>query len=230
MMWGMQPSKTSASCILWQPTSNEKNLEDYVIPKELPKKVNEHLLKLNWLHKVLCCQEHYYLLSSLLVLALSSLPLRPVGSCWAGKTFMWIIKSRARLLFVLGCWEKQFCLKQLVLMYSITQSLLSMNLAPDFSLESGCGFWSCSVLEAFYWGMAPDGFYTWTLHHAVLPTPSSTLRGKPQAMRTERKQQNAQSRLNKRMVPSEHMKSPCSLLSWLFQMDFSQGSQGEVFY
>lgn len=120
MIGRIQPSKTSASCMLWQSTSNEKSPEDYVILQELPstfRKINEHLLKLNWLHKVLCCQE-YFLLSRLLVLALNSLPMRPVDNCWAGKTFIWIIKSRTQLLIVLGCWGQQFCLKHLVLMHS----------------------------------------------------------------------------------------------------------------
>lgn len=136
MIGRIQPSKTSGSCMLWQ-TSNEKNPENYVILQELPstfRNVNEHLLKLTWLHKVLCCQE-YYLLSRLLVLALSSLQVRPVDNCWAGKTFISIIKSRTRYL-------------SLVLMHSITEFLLGENLTSDSSLESGCGFWSCSALEA----------------------------------------------------------------------------------
>lgn len=145
--------------MLWQ--AIKKVLEGYIIMQELPstfKKVNELLLKWSWLYKALCCQEHYYLLSRLLGLALSSLPLRPVGNCWAGKSFIWIIKSRSRLLFVLGCWEQQFCLKQLVLTHSITESLLSMNLAPDSALESGYVFWPCSALGASHWAVAPAGF------------------------------------------------------------------------
>lgn len=160
MIGRIQPSKTSASCMLWQSTSNEKSPEDYVILQELPstfRKINEHLLKLNWLHKVLCCQE-YFLLSRLLVLALSSLPMRTVENCWAGKTFIWIIKSRTQLLIVLGCWGQQFCLKHLVLMHSITEPLLGENLTSDSSSEWGCGFWSCSALEASHWCVAPAGF------------------------------------------------------------------------
>lgn len=90
-------------------------------------------------------------------LALSSIPLRPVGNCWAEKTFIWIIKSRARLLFVLGCWKQQFCLKQLVLTHSITESLFGVNLAPDSSSELSCGFWSCPALEPFCWGVVSAG-------------------------------------------------------------------------
>lgn len=184
MIGRIQPSKTSASCMLWQSTSNEEYPEDYVILQELPstfRKVNEHLLKLNWLHIVLCCQE-CFLLSRLLVLALSSLPVRPVDNCWAGKVFIWIIKSRTWLLFVLGSWEPQFGLKHLVLEHPITESLLGDNLTSDSSLQSGCGFWSCSALEASHWCVDPAGFYTWTLLHVVLPISSSVLQEKPQAM------------------------------------------------
>lgn len=167
MIWRIQSSKVSASCVPWQPTSNEKIQRVMSFCKNfLVHSRKWMILKLGWLHEALCCQEHCYLLSRLLVLALSSLSLRLVGNCWAGKTFIWIIKSRAWLLFLFDCWKQWFCLKHLVLTYSITKSLLGINFAPDFALKSGSGFWDCSALEASHWWLAPAG--SWGCPHPHL--------------------------------------------------------------